>query len=279
MPAEAQMLYVLARDWYDGNGAIVDCGAFLGKSAALLAQGIMDNPRVANRAPLIHSYDWFRVCDNHDVDFIRQVTGSELGVGHSSRALFDGLTRKWSSLIQVHEGNFLDQTWTGGDIALLFIDVCKSPALNAHLLTTMFPALTPMTSIIVQQDYHHLHHPVIHLSLETLSDYIEPLATRVDDSFVFRLRAPIPPERLSAAAAVMTLAPQQQMRLMDSAVARLPAEERHFVELARVVLTAERFGRPEGELALQALAPRVTEVDHAKWTHELAAAVQRVARC
>ena len=167
-PAEAKLLYHVARDCFRGDGAIVDCGSFLGKSAALLAQGVIDNPRVGPnpRGPVIHSYDWFRVCDEHDVGFIRDVMGVEVRIGESSRALFERQIARFSHLIRVHEGNFLDAAWTGGEVELLFIDICKSPELNARVLTVMFPALSPTRSIVVQQDYHHAHHPVIHISSE-----------------------------------------------------------------------------------------------------------------
>src|SRR5436189_3754863 len=102
------MLYHLARDCFRGEGAIVDCGPFLGKSSAMLAQGLSENPRVGSgrRTRRVHSYDRFRICDDHDVWFIEGVTGLKLKVGDSSRQLFERQTARWSDLIAVHEGSF-----------------------------------------------------------------------------------------------------------------------------------------------------------------------------
>lgn len=273
------MLYHLGRDHFRARGAIIDCGAFLGKSAALLAQGVRDNQRIGHvpRAPVIHSFDWFRVCDAHDVGFVGGVTGRRVRVGESTRALFEQQTAEWSDLIRVHEGTFLEASWPGGEIEILFIDICKSPALNAHVVNEMFPALVPLSSVVVQQDYHHAHHPAIHLSLEALAAYIEPLATRIDDSFVFRLRDSIPSADLTVAASVHQLPPQRQMELMAAALARLPENERHFVELARVVLIRQLYGRESGMVALSSLPERTPDADRAKWEHELSEVRRRVA--
>jgi len=276
-PVQAKMLYHLGRDCFRGHGVIVDCGSFLGKSAALLAQGVLDNGRVRPglSTPVVHAFDWFRVCDQSDARFVKDVTGLTVQVGDRIRTLFERQTAKWSNFIQVHEGDFLDSSWFDGEIEILFIDICKTPELNASVLKTMFPALSAR-SIVVQQDYHHAHHPTIHLSLELLADCIRPLATRVDDSFVFQVRAPIPGDLLAAAADVRSLPANRQIELMDSAISRLPDDERCFLRLARAILLTELCGTDAGVAELRGLPDTVSAGDTAKWRHELAAVRSRI---
>lgn len=277
LPTESRLLYVLGRDLFRGHGCIADCGAFLGRSAGLLAQGVLDNPRVELHPgkAVVHSYDWFRVCDDHDAQFIRATAGIDLRIGDSSRAVFDRNTADWAMLIEVHSGDFLGARRPAGEIEILFLDVCKTPELNGRVLTEMFPGLAPGTSVVVQQDYHHAHHPTIHTSLEFLSEYLEPLATRIDDSYVFRLRRPIPPAQLAAAAAVQKLPAAQQLALMDAAIARLPADERHFVQLARCVLVHELQGHAAGAAAIASLPQQIPPADQPKWAGELQSVCQR----
>jgi hypothetical protein len=273
------MLYHLTRDCFSGEGAIVDCGAFLGKSAALLAEGLLDNPRLDSslRSRRIHSYDWFRVCDDHDVWFIQSVVGAKMQVGDATRQLFDQQTAPWTDLIEVHEGDFLEAAWEGGSIELLFLDICKSAELNARVLEIMFPSLLPTRAIVVQQDYHHAHHPAIHVSLELLAEYVQPLASRIDDSFVFRLTRQIPQGELAKAANAQRLPRERQLELIDAAVARLPADERHFVSLARVVLILQLYGAESASAALERLPRPPIDQNKTKWEHELAQVRQRIA--
>src|SRR6202012_5380603 len=101
-------------------------------------------------------------------------------------------------MIASHAGNFLDQKWSGDPIEILFIDVAKTAALNAHAIGEFFPNLVPETSIVVHQDYFHCWHPHIHVSMEFLSDEFELLDEHVEfQSRVWRLVKPIPPEKIA----------------------------------------------------------------------------------
>jgi hypothetical protein len=188
---EASLLTILARDYFVGEGAIVDAGAFLGKSSALFAQGLRENQNVRPR-PWVHAFDWFRILDAHDVRWIRDVSGETRELGARTRDLYDAKVKPWADLIQVHDGDFTQAVWDGGPIEILFIDICKSEALNRRVIEQFFPALIPGRSIVIQQDYHHGHHPYIHVAMERLFDYLTPLATRIDDSYVCQLKHRIP---------------------------------------------------------------------------------------
>ena len=64
------------------------------------------------------------------------------------------------------------------------------------------------------------------------------MATRVDDSAAFRLTTAIPQPVLQKAIDY-DFSFEEQVRLMDGALARLPPGDRHYVELARVKLLSQ----------------------------------------
>jgi hypothetical protein len=244
-PHESSLLTVLARDYFAGDGAIVDAGAFLGRSSALFGQGLRDA---------------------HDIRWVRDVSGETRELGARTRDLFDAKVQPWADLIQVHDGDFSGAVWDGGPIEILFIDICKTHGLNRRVIEQFFPALIPGRSIVIQQDYHHCHHPYIHLALERLSDYLTPLATRIDDSYVCQVNRPIPANVLDAAANVWSLPFDQRLALMDAAIDRLPESQRLFVRLARAVLTGVYEGDPS----------HIDAADMTKWERERAQVLARL---
>jgi hypothetical protein len=237
-PTESSLLTVLARDYFIGAGAIVDAGSFLGKSAVLFAHGLRENPRIRSQ-PWIHAFDWFRIVDDHDVAFVRDVTGDTLAIGARTRRLFDANVMRWADLIEVHDGDFTNAVWNGAPIEILFLDICKSESLNRRVIEQFFPALIPGRSIVIQQDYHHAHHPYIHVTLERLAHFLLPLASRIDDSYVCQLRESIPADVLEDAANAWSLPVEQRLALLNAAIHKLPESQRLFVTLARAILRGE----------------------------------------
>ena len=134
---ELTLLYRLARDSYDGGGEIVDGGAFLGGSTLALALGLRDNPRVADKAFRIHSYDYF-VADHFVAQFI-----SGVPEGASTRPYYDRVIAPVASHVTVHEGDLTTFPWPAErPVDILFIDVAKSWETNDFLLHQFFPRLT-----------------------------------------------------------------------------------------------------------------------------------------
>jgi len=264
-PCESSLLTVLARDYFAGEGAIVDAGSFLGRSSALLAQGLRENRGIRPQR-WIHSFDWFRILDAHDAGWIRDVRGETRAIGARTRDVFDANVQRWADLIEVHDGDFTRAVWNGGPIEILFIDICKTDALNRRVIEQFFPALIPGRSIVIQQDYHHCHHPYIHLALERLSDYLTPLATRIDDSYVCQLDRPIPANVLDAAATVWSLPFDQKLALMDAAIDKLPESQRLFVRLARAVLKGAYEEDPH----------HIEAADLPRWERERAQVLRRL---
>ena len=159
---ELTLLYRLARDTYAGCGEIVDGGAFLGGSTLALALGLRDNPRVADKAFRIHSYDYF-VADHFVAQFI-----SGVPEGASTRPTTTASSRRSPRTSPCTRAT--SRRFRGGatrPIDILFIDVAKSWETNDFLLHQFFPQLTA-GSYVIQQDYHWPHTPWISITMELL---------------------------------------------------------------------------------------------------------------
>lgn len=250
---EGHLLYYLARDYYRGDGAIVDAGAFLGRSAWFFARGLEANPHLSTRAAVIHSYDNFLVNEELTTRHIAEHLGETRAVGASTRDLFDRATRPVSQHLQVHAGDFHEMPWTAGPIDILFVDIAKSATLHRHLVEQMFPHLVPGRSLVVQQDYHHAWLPHIHCAMEYLHEHFTLVEPKVDDSAVFLLTSRIPDEALHVAATIDALPFEQRLALMDRALARLPQPARRYVALARALMIGRTLDFPALSDALDAL--------------------------
>ena len=232
---EAALFYYLARDWYSGRGTIVDAGSFLGKSAVHFGHGLRANPCFDAARHRVHCFDNFLANDQLTVDFVANELGQRLEIGRTTRPIFDWQVAPVKDLIVVHEGDFHDVPWPSQPIEILMVDIAKSPSLWRRVLQAFFGDLVPGVSVVVHQDYHHPWLPHIHVTMEHLAEYFEPCVTRADDTAAWLYVRQIPAEQLQRAIAADFTA-EERLRLMDRAIARLPHEDRHHVELARIVL-------------------------------------------
>lgn len=259
---EGHLLYALARDYASGEGVLVDAGAFLGCSAWYFAQGLARNAAlVSGPRPLIHCFDNFIVNEPVTTDAVERQFGERLVEGASTRHLFDRQTRDIAPWLHVHHGDFHTYAWTPAPIEILLVDIAKAPSLNRRVIEVFFPHLVPARSVVVHQDYHHPWLPHIHVAMEVLHDYFALVEAKVDDSAVFLLTAPVPPEALAAAARAHELPFDEQLALMDRALTRLPADATRHVELARAKLLADGRGYEALRDALGAIDARYPESD------------------
>lgn len=191
---ERRALYWIAKNAYEGKGAIVDAGAFVGASAVCLAAGSAASG--CARRPSVYSFDYFAAIDDYVVDFISNKI-RPIAKGESYADVFQGYTRRYGALIEMRPGDFLSHHWREGAIEILFIDIAKTQSLNSHLVKELFPSLIVGSSIVIQQDFYHLWHPYIHITMEFLADYFDTLDERVlYQSRVYRYVRPIPQSAL-----------------------------------------------------------------------------------
>jgi tetratricopeptide (TPR) repeat protein len=239
--SEASLCYYLAKEVFTGQGTILDAGSFLGKSAYFFAQGLLANPRYVAGRDRIHCFDNFLVNEEGTVRFAACELDRTIRIGDSIREIFEEQVATVRDLLEVHDGDFHTTDWPHRPVEILLVDIAKTESLNRRTVELFFPDLIPRRSVVIQQDYHHPWLPHIHVLMEYLADYFDLIVPRVDDSAAFLFRRPIPPEVLRRAIA-WDFTYEEQVQLMDGAIARLPEEDRFYVGLARIVL---HFQQPD----------------------------------
>jgi hypothetical protein len=230
---ERRLLYWLARHYFTGDGAILDAGCYLGGSTLALAAGLRDRGDSDLAGRPIFSYDMFRVDEGMTPDL---PSGAGLKEGDSFRPLFEKNVGEVLSYCNVVEGNILDHGWVGGGpIEIAFLDILKGAKLNDFALRTFFSEFIPGRTILVQQDFVHEFCPWIHVTMGYLDSYFELLDLFDFGSAVYLLREPIPPEALQVSIE-NDIPPEEQIGLMDRAIAPLSGEMRGIVECAKACL-------------------------------------------
>lgn len=232
-PEERRLLHWLGAEYYSGEGVIVDAGAFLGASAFCLASGLARNQRSHYGSHIIHSYDLFVARDGYVRRFIRKHF-RQIEANESYLDIFKYQCGKYLDLIQIHEGDFLQEGWEGIPIEILFIDIAKSPSLNSHLFRYFVTALIPGKGILIQQDYYHAFHPHIHVSMQFLRDYFEVVDERVQyASKLYVLKEQIPTEMLGRVVNY-DFALEDRLDLLDAAIADTSEKNRSILEIVKL---------------------------------------------
>ena len=215
---EIVLCYVLAALNWNGK-AIVDLGPLMGASSWAFSKGLTDAGYRPD-TPVIHSFDLWKSFANYK-DYLGQfpVGGAASALGQWNRTL-----EGYHHLIEPHQGDFLDFTWDGRPIGILFLDLAKSIALNDHVIKTMFPYLEP-GAILIQQDYVHYNEYWIHLEMARMRDYFEPLYTLRGATKFYRCIKPIPPEICEASSSQLPYTDQVQLLEDERAQAIAPVRE------------------------------------------------------
>ena len=189
---ERRALYWIAKHAFSGAGAIIDAGAFLGASAVSLAAGADRSGKARLDGPTIYSYDYFAAIDEYVVEFIARDIRPIVS-GESYLDIFQQQTKNYSALIEARAGDFLEQRWDDRPVEILFVDIAKTRDLNSHVVELFFPRLLPGKSTVIQQDFYHIWHPYIHITMEYLADYFDIEDTYVEaQSRVYRYVQQIP---------------------------------------------------------------------------------------
>jgi hypothetical protein len=216
---ERRMLYYLALNYYTGQGAIVDMGAYLGGSTICFAAALQQS---SFAKPPIHSYDLFRLSKFELELHFRDNPPKDL----KTRETFDENLRDYRHLLNVHEGDVLDFPWEEEErIELLFVDIAKSYNVFDHIVLSYFPSLIPLRSLVIMQDYLWTSGPWHHVVMEKLSDYFEYIFDTNVNSEVFLLTQDIPQETLRQCA--WTAIPYgEKVELMNRAIDKLDTESK-----------------------------------------------------
>jgi len=245
---ERMALYALARHYYAGTGIIVDAGIFLGASTACFAEGL--RRRGIAEGKLIQSYD-LPVCEPviaplvagyYKEGFWKKEDIQKLGAwetitaGANYEAVLRAHLKDYEPLIDLRLGD-IRQTLAGEarPVEILFLDVCKNPSLNHHLVRETFPNLIAGHSVVVQQDFFHEHLPWIHMTMGYLKNHFTYLGSVMTSAF-FRCEKPIPPD-LVESDLWQSSNGEQAVALFDAGLPDTMLPDQHYlVGLARTLM-------------------------------------------
>lgn len=170
---ELQLLYWLTSKNFRGCGTIVELGSFLGGSTCALCTGLTENCAITSVNSLVHSYDRF-LMEEYFTSALEWL-GENVDIGGSFLRVYERMIDDFRHAVNIHSGDIMQSSYNSGPIEILFIDICKSWEINAKVVSEFFRHLIPGRSIVVQQDYVHHWHYWLHLTMEFLRDYFEPI--------------------------------------------------------------------------------------------------------
>jgi hypothetical protein len=235
--SERRALYVLARDYFQGAGRIVDAGCFLGGSTIALAAGLRDRAQEPENSAIV-SYDLFRV-EPYTLEHFRDDLPST-STGDSFRPAFDANLSGFPGRYDVREGDIREIGWSGEPIEILFLDIVKTWEISDSVLSDFFPHLIPGRSVLVQQDCLWGTHPWLQVTMEILREYFA-CVDWIDGSAIYLHTGAIPDEVLRVCMKDAT-PPETKLQMMDRAVERWSGEARAMAELSRASLLLELVG-------------------------------------
>jgi hypothetical protein len=186
---ERALLHWAAREGFGAKGEIIDAGCYLGGSTLPLAYGAMRSPRPSR----VHSFDLFRIAGEWERTYFK--SDFPFAVGARTIGLFEQNIRPVRARVDVHDGDLLAFQWPGEAISTLFVDIAKSWATKDHVVEQFFPHLQA-DSVVIQQDLVHFGHPWCAMVMELLQEHFEYLGYVYYSSAVYRVRTPVPVDRL-----------------------------------------------------------------------------------
>jgi tetratricopeptide (TPR) repeat protein len=144
--AERQYLTWLTEERYEGWGAIVELGAWLGSSSTCLAEGL----RRRGFTTKIHTFDRFEWENN-----VSHIAGFDLVPGSDFLPLYIQSIGDYAPWIEAKKTDLMGYVWDGGPIEILFVDSAKTWDLTSSVLRGFGHALVPGRSRVVLQDFRY----------------------------------------------------------------------------------------------------------------------------
>jgi hypothetical protein len=231
---EQDYLYHFAKQDYAGEGAIVDLGCWLGSSTIALAKGLQAHDRAELRNTTIHSFDLFRW--DASMNLFVQDSAIKLNQGESFLPEYLKQIAPWKDQVQVYEGDLREFPWTAGAIEFLFIDAMKSWELANGIIQKYFGSLIPGRSIVYHQDYAYFGSYWIHLTMDRLREYFEPLYDVPNAwGFVFKLKKAIPEAVLMQSMSISDCSIEDIDRTYDTACDLVSLEKKSQIIGAKIM--------------------------------------------
>jgi len=249
--SEQQFLYLLAREYFQGLGVIVDAGIYLGSSTRTFTAGLRDRPdldRLLKTGRPVRSYD-LGLCDDHMARLINEHYATNYRSGDSFLNILQDNIQGCEDCVQFFAGDIRNQT-IDAPIEVLFLDVCKTSQVNAHIIKEFFPRLIPGHSVLIQQDFIHEWLPWLHVTMGLFQRYFQFLGVIPESpSAVWlntrKIKSPTPWEREGGSDLYRTARLPRLVELFERGIEPLTNEnQRYLVELAKSRMLAERGDKP-----------------------------------
>lgn len=164
--AERRALFGLTRCLWRPGSTIIDAGAFLGVSTRLFAEALRESEA---SAPSIYAYE-FGIFNDFNAQVASNLLRRPFHSGENFAPLWRQLVDDRTGLVQYHVGDIREFPYSGGPIAVAFLDILKSVELMNSVYQMFFDSFDDNT-ILYQQDYFHPYHPWIAFSMARYSDH------------------------------------------------------------------------------------------------------------
>lgn len=231
---ELSIVFALAKDYWRGEGEIVDLGCLYGLTTRCFAEGIKLNEYVpeSSKKKRIYAYDLFLA---QEYEWWTQ--RSETIHAGSWFDEFLAVNQHELAYIVPCPGDLLKMNWGAKPIEILMVDAAKAWPLNQFVISRMFPRLIPGRSVVIQQDYMHFNEYWIAITMEYFDDYFQPLDFVYGASGLFLATKPIPEE--VAAYDLSKLPPNEKIRLMDQAIFKAKPSGAEVLKTAKAKLLVD----------------------------------------
>jgi len=250
-PSEQQFLYLLARHYFQGNGVIADAGIFLGSSTRSFTAGLRDRPdleRLLRAGRPVRSYD-LGLCDDHMAAMTNAHYGTRFESGDSFLEILRNNIQGTEDCVQFFAGDIMNQT-IDAPIEVLFLDVCKTSSVNAHVIKHFFPRLIAGHSVLIHQDFIHEYLPWIHITMGLFEPFFQFIGVIGESPSAVWLNtrtipSPTPWEQEGGFDLYQSGPLPRLIELFERGIKSLTTEnQRYLVDLAKSRMIAERGDKP-----------------------------------
>jgi hypothetical protein len=236
---EQHWVRTYAAHTYQGHGAIVDLGCFLGATTIALAEGLALNPRV--KTSQVHAYDLFRWSKGFELWAEGKGMEGRFADGESFLAEFLERTADWRDYIVVHEQDIAHAQWRNGPIEFLFVDAMKTAETASAITRAFFPHLLAGIGYLVHQDFSHAYTPWVHLITYRLRDYFSIAAdVPASGTTVFRCENQIPPAAADVDVSFARCSGAEIEAAFDHSLGLVPDEKKGNITAAKAMAYRER---------------------------------------